>query len=234
MFCRCEKKAIWIFIWHFRFYCRFVFFQDEGLTSEAKAILAATVLIGTWWVTEVLPIAVTALLPIILFPTLGAMDLDTTTTSYGHKYVFLYLDGFILAVTIEKWNLHKRITLTIIKTIGTNMYTIVLGFMVATVFLSMWISNTVTAVMIMPIGISIVKQLKDNPTTPENENEIFGKVLMLAIAYSASIGGIATLIGTPPNLVFAGFVQKTYGLDISFWQWMEFGLPISCFLLLLA
>ena len=210
------------------------FLQDEGLSPEAIAILAATVLIGTWWVTEVLPIAVTALLPIILFPLLGGMDLETTTASYGHKYVFLYLGGFILAVTIEKWNLHKRIALTIIKTIGTNMYTIVLGFMVATAFLSMWISNTATTVMIMPMGISIVKQLNDNPNTPENEHVIFGKVLMLAIAYSASIGGIATLIGTPPNLVFAGFVEKTYGIDISFWQWMKFGLPISCLLLLLA
>lgn len=210
------------------------FLQDEGLSPEAIAILAATVLIGTWWVTEILPIAVTALLPIILFPLLGGMDLETTTASYGHKYVFLYLGGFILAVTIEKWNLHKRIALTIIKTIGTNMYTIVLGFMVATAFLSMWISNTATTVMIMPMGISIVKQLNDNPNTPENEHVIFGKVLMLAIAYSASIGGIATLIGTPPNLVFAGFVEKTYGIDISFWQWMKFGLPISCLLLLLA
>ena len=210
------------------------FLQDEGLSPEAIAILAATALIGTWWVTEVLPIAVTALLPIILFPLLGGMDLETTTASYGHKYVFLYLGGFILAVTIEKWNLHKRIALTIIKTIGTNMYTIVLGFMVATAFLSMWISNTATTVMIMPMGISIVKQLNDNPNTPENEHVIFGKVLMLAIAYSASIGGIATLIGTPPNLVFAGFVEKTYGIDISFWQWMKFGLPISCLLLLLA
>ncbi len=210
------------------------FFQDEGLSPEAIAILAATVLIGTWWVTEVLPIAVTALLPIILFPLLGGMDLETTTASYGHKYVFLYLGGFIMAVTIEKWNLHKRIALTIIKTIGTNMYTIVLGFMVATAFLSMWISNTATTVMVMPMGISIVKQLNDNPNTPENEHVIFGKVLMLAIAYSASIGGIATLIGTPPNLVFAGFVEKTYGIDISFWQWMKFGLPISSLLLLLA
>lgn len=210
------------------------FFKGEGLSEEGRDILAATCWIGIWWVFEVLPIAVTALLPILLFPLLDAVTLGDTTASYGHKYVFLYLGGFILAVAIEKWNLHKRIALQIIKTIGTNMYTIVLGFMVATAFLSMWISNTATTVMVLPMAISIVKQLKDNPNTPEDENKIFSKLLMLAIAYAASIGGIATLIGTPPNLVFAGFVQKTYGVDISFWQWMKFGLPLASVLLVLA
>lgn len=210
------------------------FFKGEGLSEEGRDILAATSWIGIWWVFEVLPIAVTALLPILLFPLLDAVALGDTTASYGHKYVFLYLGGFILALTIEKWNLHKRIALQIIKTIGTNMYTIVLGFMVATAFLSMWISNTATTVMVLPMAISIVKQLKDNPDTPEDENKVFSKLLMLAIAYAASIGGIATLIGTPPNLVFAGFVQKTYGVDISFWQWMKFGLPVASVLLVLA
>ncbi|MCK0159236.1 SLC13 family permease [Allomuricauda sp. F6463D] len=210
------------------------FFGDEALSEQGKNVLAATAWIGIWWVFEVLPIAVTALLPILLFPLLDAVELGDTTASYGHKYVFLYLGGFILAVAIEKWNLHKRIALQIIKTIGTNMYTIVLGFMVATAFLSMWISNTATTVMVLPMAISIVKQLKDNPETPEDENKVFSKLLMLAIAYAASIGGIATLIGTPPNLVLAGFVQKTYGVDISFWQWMKFGLPVSSVLLVLA
>ncbi|RPG34203.1 MAG: DASS family sodium-coupled anion symporter [Muricauda sp. TMED12] len=210
------------------------FFEDDVLSEQGKDVLAATAWIGIWWVFEVLPIAVTALLPILLFPLLDAVALGDTTASYGHKYVFLYLGGFILAIAIEKWNLHKRIALQIIKTIGTNMYTIVLGFMVATAFLSMWISNTATTVMVLPMAISIVKQLKDNPETPKDENKVFSKLLMLAIAYAASIGGIATLIGTPPNLVFAGFVQKTYGVDISFWQWMKFGLPVSSVLLVLA
>lgn len=210
------------------------FFEDDALSEQGKDVLAATAWIGIWWVFEVLPIAVTALLPILLFPLLDAVALGDTTASYGHKYVFLYLGGFILAIAIEKWNLHKRIALQIIKTIGTNMYTIVLGFMVATAFLSMWISNTATTVMVLPMAISIVKQLKDNPETPKDENKVFSKLLMLAIAYAASIGGIATLIGTPPNLVFAGFVQKTYGVDISFWQWMKFGLPVSSVLLVLA
>ncbi|BDW93547.1 SLC13 family permease [Allomuricauda sp. XS_ASV26] len=211
-----------------------LFFKDETLSVQGKNVLAATVWIGVWWVFEVLPIAVTALLPILMFPLLDAVALSDTTASYGHKYVFLFMGGFILAAAIEKWNLHKRIALQIIKTIGTNMYTIVLGFMVATAFLSMWISNTATTVMVIPMAVSIVKQLKDNPDTPEDENKIFSKLLMLAIAYAASIGGIATLIGTPPNLVFAGFVQKTYGVDISFWQWMKYGLPVSSILLILA
>ena len=139
-----------------------------------------------------------------------------------------------MAIAIEKWNLHKRIALNIINLIGTNIYRIILGFMVATAFLSMWISNTATAVMMLPMAMSIVSELKDNPNTIENENIIFGKAVMLGIAYAASIGGIGTLIGTPPNLVFAGFVQKTYGIEISFWQWIRFGLPISIIMLAIA
>lgn len=158
------------------------FFKDEALSEQGRDVLAAITWIGVWWVFEVLPIAATALLPIVLFPLLDAVALGDTTASYGHKYVFLFLGGFILAAAIEKWNLHKRIALQIIKTIGTNMYTIVLGFMVATAFLSMWISNTATTVMVLPMAISIVKQLKDNPETPEDENKVFSKLLMLAIA----------------------------------------------------
>src|SRR5690606_31191477 len=134
----------------------------------------------------------------------------------------------------EKWNLHKRIALYIIRGIGTDVSNIILGFMIATAFLSMWISNTATAVMMLPIGMSIVAQLKDNPATDVNENHIFGKALMLGIAYSASIGGIATLIGTPPNLVLAGYVEEVYNIEISFWQWMKFGLPIALILLIIC
>ena len=208
--------------------------KPSTMSEAAFAVLGVTLWMALWWVTEAIPISVTALLPIILFPLTGALDIETTTAAFGHKYVFLYLGGFMLAVAIEKWNLHKRIALSIIHLIGTNIKLIILGFMVATAFLSMWISNTATTVMVLPMAISIVKQLKDNPDTPEDENKIFSKLLMLAIAYAASIGGIATLIGTPPNLVFAGFVQKTYGVDISFWQWMKFGLPVASLLLVLA
>lgn len=206
----------------------------EGMPETAYDVLCATIWIALWWVTEAVPIAVTALLPIVLFPLTGALDLSTTTASYGHKYIFLYMGGFILAIAIEKWNLHKRMALHIIKLIGTNVKNIILGFMVATAFLSMWISNTATSVMMLPIGMSIVSQLKDNPSTQMDENKLFGKALMLSIAYSASIGGIATLIGTPPNLVFAGYMQEIYNIDISFFQWLKFGLPISILLLFIA
>lgn len=209
-------------------------FNPEGLNPRANAILASTIWIAIWWITEAIPIAVTALLPIILFPLTGGLELTETTASFGHKYVFLYVGGFIIAIAIQKWNLHKRIALNIINLIGTNIVNIILGFMIATAFMSMWISNTATSVMMLPIAIAIVAQLSDNPDTVENENLNFGKALMLAIAYSASIGGIATLIGTPPNLVLAGVVEETFGYEITFAKWFQFGFPISLILLFLC
>jgi len=206
----------------------------EGLSAEATAALAIALWVGTWWVTEAVPIAVSALLPIVLFPLTGALDLGTTTAAYGHKYVFLYLGGFLLAIAIEKVNLHRRIALFIIASIGTRMRMIVLGFMVATAFLSMWISNTATSVMMLPIGLAIIAQYRDHTDTPENEHTQFGKMLMLAIAYSASIGGIGTLIGTPPNLVLAGIVKELYGVEIGFLEWMLLALPLSILLLALC
>ena len=210
------------------------FLELEGLSDQANAVLASTLWIAIWWITEAIRIAATSLLPIILFPLSGALPLADTTSSFGHRFVFLYLGGFILALAIQKWNLHKRIALNIIKVVGTNVQKIILGFMVATAFLSMWISNTATAVMMLPIGIAIIKQMKDLKNTSEDENLIFGKALMLSIAYSASIGGIATLIGTPPNLVFAGIIQETYNIEISFLKWFQFGLPISILLLAIS
>ena len=211
-----------------------LFFKPEGLSPEGIAVLATTLWVAVWWILEVVPIAVTAMLPIILFPITGAMELSTTTAAFGHKYVFLYIGGFTLAIAIEKWNLHKRIALTVINLIGTSVSKIILGFMVATAFLSMWISNTATTVMMLPIGLAIIFQLKDNPETKEDENEIFGKALMLAIAYSASIGGIATLIGTPPNLIFAGILEEQYNIEMTFSKWIIYGLPISILLLFIC
>lgn len=208
--------------------------HPRGMPEPAYDVLCVTIWMALWWVTEAVPIAVTALLPIVLFPLLGVMDIGNTTAAYGDKYVFLYLGGFFLAIAIEKWNLHRRIALNIIRLIGTNINNIILGFMVATAFLSMWISNTATAVMMLPIGTAIISQLKDNPETPKNENVLFGKALMLSIAYSASIGGIATLIGTPPNLVFAAIVKEIYGIEITFLQWSMLGFPVSIGLLFIC
>ena len=229
-----NSKKIGLFLGPVLFILTRLFFHSEGLSNEANAVLASTLWIAIWWTTEAIPIPATSLLPIILFPLSGALSLADTSSSFGHRYIFLYMGGFILALAIEKWNLHKRIALNIIKIIGTNISKIILGFMVATAFLSMWISNTATAVMMLPIAMSIVAQLQDNPNTEKNENLIFGKALMLSIAYSASIGGMATLIGTPPNLVFAGYVEETYGIEITFLQWFKFGVPIAIPLLVIA
>ncbi|MCB0638144.1 MAG: DASS family sodium-coupled anion symporter [Lewinella sp.] len=203
----------------------------EGLSPEGHAVLASTLWVAIWWITEALPIAITSLLPIALFPLTGGMSIADTTASFGHQYIFLYIGGFILAIAIERWHLHKRIALNLILLIGTNMKRIVLGFMVATAFLSMWISNTATSVMMIPIGMAIVSQFKEHPGGNQADSATFGKMLMLAIAYSASIGGVATLIGTPPNLVLASVLREEYDIEITFAQWIMFGLPVSTILL---
>ncbi len=208
-----------------------LFGAPETMNDAAFQVLCVTAWVAIWWITEAIPIAVTALLPIILFPLTGALDLGETTSAFGHKYIFLYLGGFILAIAIEKWNLHRRIALNIISLIGSNINTIILGFMVATGFMSMWISNTATSVMMLPIGMAVVSQFKKNDDGETSDSEFVGKALMLAIAYSASIGGFATLIGTPPNLVLAGVLEETYGVKINFVDWMKVGLPISIVLM---
>ncbi len=205
-----------------------------GLNAQATAVLACAAWMAVWWITEAISIAATALLPIVLFPLTGGLSLTSTTAMYGHQYIFLFLGGFILAIALEKWNLHRRIALNIIALVGTNVRFIILGFMLATGFLSMWISNTAAAVMLLPVGMAIVMQLRDNPRTVVNENHKFGKALMLSIAYAASIGGMATLIGTPPNLVMAGVIKETYGVEITFLQWFLLAFPISVVLLLVA
>lgn len=229
-----NSKQIGLILGPLLFLLAINFFKPKGLSEEAIAIFACTLWIAVWWIFEAIPIAITSLLPIVLFPITGGLSLRETTTSFGHPYIFLYIGGFMLAIAIEKWNLHRRIALTVIKLIGTNIKSIILGFMIATAALSMWISNTATSVMMLPIGMAIISQLKDNPETIENETRTFGKALMLAIAYSASIGGVATLIGTPPNLVLAGIVTELYGIEITFSQWIFFGLPISMLLLVIC
>ena len=202
------------------------------MSTEGFHLFGIIIWMAVWWISEVVPIAVTSLLPIILFPSLNILNIQDTGANYGHKYIFLFIGGFILANAIQKWNLHKRIALNIILKIGGSTDKIILGFMLATGFLSMWISNTATTVMMLPIALSVINQLKDHPDTIENENKVFGKALMLGVAYSASAGGIATLIGTPPNLIFAGFVQENFNIEISFFQWMKIGFPVSIILML--
>ena len=216
------------------FFLTLLFFQPDDLSSAGVAVLASTIWIAVWWMTEAIPIPATSLLPIILFPVTHGLDIDATTSAYGNDTIFLFMGGFMVALTMEKWNLHRRIALNIITAIGTNTNRIVLGFMIATGFLSMWISNSATAMMMVPIGLAIIYQVSDavknDPsydidTAPQHFN--FGKAMMLGIAYSASLGGISTIIGTPPNAALAGAIKELYGIELSFATWMLFGVPIA-------
>lgn len=206
---------------------------DDITKQPALNVLASTVWMATWWILEIVPIAVTALIPVIIYPIFANLSIKNVAANYGHPYVFLYLGGFLVALAIEKYNLHRRMALTILYFIGTQKHKVILGFMVATAFMSMWISNTATAVMMLPVGISII-HIIDNSKIHNNNDDggSFGKALLLAIAYSASIGGIATLIGTPPNLVLAGVLKDKMGIEISFFHWLKIGLPISVIMLI--
>lgn len=205
----------------------------EGFPPKSKAIIACTVWVALWWVTEAVPIAVTAMLPLILFPLTGLMDIRATAIPYSNPLIYLFVGGFVLALAMEKWNLHKRIALNIIKYVGTKQRQLILGFIIATGFLSMWISNTATTVMMLPIALSIISESKSITTENNNANKSdFAKALILSLPYSASIGGMATLVGSPTNLIFADAVKRFYGIDIPFDQWLYIGLPIAVILLI--
>lgn len=227
-----SKKAFGLILGPLAFLGIQLFYQPEGMSDAAHAVLACTLWIAIWWISEAAPMAVTALLPIILFPLTGATDIKAAVSGYSHPFIFLFIGGFILAIALEKWKLHKRIALLIISWVGTSKQMIVLGFMIATAFLSMWISNTATTVMMLPIGMAIIDKLRAD--SEKEQNNKFGTVLMLAIAYSASIGGIATLIGTPPNLILVGVIQETFNFNLSFLEWFKIGLPFSIVLLFIC
>ena len=209
----------------------FLIHPFDGMNSESHAIFCSVLWIATWWITEAIPIPVTSLLPLVLFPLTGGLDLKLTASSYGDKIIYFYMAGFFLAIAMEKWNLHKRIALNIINVVGYNKKSMLLGFMIATAFLSMWLSNTSTSIMMLPIGIAIVSQvsLKKNIL-----NSNFGKVLMLGIAYSASIGGFATIYGTPPNLILLANIEEYFNLSIDFSSWFIMAFPLSCILLFIC
>lgn len=213
------------------FFLILFFAKPADLSPEGLAMMAATSWVAIWWITEAIPIAATSLLPLVLFPLLGIMGIKDSSIAYADPMVLLYMGGFMIAMTIEKWNLHKRIALSIISIIGTELKNIILGFMVATAFLSMWISNTATALMMLPIGMAVVSQLGSNLTTTSIKEEKIGQALMLGIAYSASIGGMATIIGTPTNIVLAGVVKQLYQVEIGFATWMMLGVPVAVGLL---
>jgi len=201
-----------------------LFFEPQGLSDSARAVLASTLWIATWWVTEAIPIPATSLLPIVLLPLTGGLNVRSATAAYGDKMLFLFMGAFMIAIAMEKWNLHRRIALNVIHFVGTNANRMVLGFMIATSFLSMWISNTATTMMMMPIGVAIISQFRSY--FDETSGKYFGKMLMLGIAYSASMGGLGTLVGTPTNPIFAAIVKQTFAVEISFASWLSLGLPL--------
>ncbi|MEJ2554254.1 MAG: DASS family sodium-coupled anion symporter [Gammaproteobacteria bacterium] len=201
-------------------------------------VAAVTVLMGVFWIMEAIPMAATALLPIALFPLLGVMPTAKVTEPYANHLIYLFMGGFLIAAAIEKWQLHKRIALRTVSLVGVSPKRIVLGFMLATAFLSFWISNTAAAMMMVTIGIALLHQLSEAEdaaaeTDPDDRSN-FATALMLGIAYAASIGGVATLIGTPPNAILAGIAEKHYGIVIGFARWMEFAAPLAAVMLLVT
>jgi solute carrier family 13 (sodium-dependent dicarboxylate transporter), member 2/3/5 len=213
-----------------------LFFADPDFISPgAYKVLAVALWMIIWWISEAAPIPITALLPLIVFPVLGVMKMSEAAAPYANPIIFLFMGGFMIAIGLEKHRLHERIALNLIRITGTSGNGIILGFLIATGFISMWISNTATAMMMLPIAISVITLLrtekKNNPEeeTPGERN--FGIGLMLVIGYAANIGGVGTLIGSPPNVVFAGLLDQFYDQKMQFGKWMLIGLPISIILL---
>jgi sodium-dependent dicarboxylate transporter 2/3/5 len=204
-----------------------------SFSTDQWRVICLAVWMLIWWITESAPIAVTALLPILLLPALGVFSLKESTAPYGSDIVFLFFGGFVIAIALEKWNVHRRIAMNVVKLTGTKANRIILGFMLATGALSLWISNTACAVMMLPMALSVIDLLRDPAIEldPKNRRN-FAISLLLGIAYAANAGGIGTLIGTPPNLVMAGFLKEQYGIEISFLDWMKIGLPFAAVLLM--
>lgn len=209
---------------------------ESWLADNAVKTIGVAAWMITWWITESVPIPVTAMLPLILFPFLGIMDMRDSASPYANPIIFLFMGGFLIALALEKHRLHERIALHLIRITGTSGNGIILGFMIATAGLSMWISNTATAMMMLPIAMSVVnllKKHKDQAIHEFNKSERnFALGLMLMVGYAATLGGMATLIGTPPNVVFAGLLDKFYQEKISFADWMIVGVPVAIVLLM--
>jgi sodium-dependent dicarboxylate transporter 2/3/5 len=207
----------------------------EGLPPKAWVTASIGILMAVWWATEAVPIAVTALLPVVFFPMFGVSSIQDTTAPYANKVIFLFLGGFIVAFAMQRWNLHRRIALTVLQHAGGNGRSLVGGFMLASAVISMWVMNTSTTMMLLPIAVSIITVIhKTVVSLDEKEKEDFQFSLLLGVAYGATIGGIATLVGTAPNAMFAAFMQENYGTSIDFSSWMLVGLPMSAMMLPLA
>jgi solute carrier family 13 (sodium-dependent dicarboxylate transporter), member 2/3/5 len=177
------------------------------------------------WMTEALPIPVTALLPLVLFPALHLSDIRETAVPYSNPLIFLFLGGFVIALAMQRWNLHRRVAIRLISAMGTRPARIVAGFLLASALVSMWVSNTATALMMLPIAMSVAHLIPES-SRRDPQIRAFGVALMLSVAYGATTGGMATLIGTPPNALLAGYLDNVYQLQIGFGQWMLIGMPV--------
>jgi sodium-dependent dicarboxylate transporter 2/3/5 len=221
------KRIIGLYIAPALFIFIVFFVELEPANPSVSYTLAVAILMALWWITEVIPIAITSLLPVVLFPLLGVMDGKEVSSAYFNHVIFLFIGGFIVALAMQKWDLHKRIALKILSFTGTSPSKILLGFMLASAFLSMWISNTATAMMMVPILLSIIVKLEDILEPEDLRKYSIG--LLLGVAYGSSIGGIATLVGTPPNLSFVRIMQIMFpeAPEVSFSSWFVFAMPLS-------
>lgn len=234
-----KRQKIGLFLGPLLFILMLVVPAPADMAPVAQKMAAVAILMATWWMTEAIPIPATSLLPIALFPLLGIMHTKSAAAPYASHLIFLFMGGFIIALAMQRWDLHRRVAMHIVNVVGFSPSRLIFGFMTATAALSAFVSNTATTVMMMPIGLAIIqhvvtegkKEGLDSTIDFSPEQFAFGLNLMLGIAYAASIGGIATLIGTPPNTVLAGYLTKTYGYEITFANWMLVGVPLVCVML---
>ena len=208
--------------------------NGAGISADARFVAAIATLMAVWWMTEAIPLAATSLLPIVLIPALTERTVGEATAPYASSIVFLFLGGFLIAIAMEKWNLHRRVALLTLRGVGIEPRRIVLGLMIATGFLSMWVSNTATTLMMLPIGFSVLALVASRTGEDDHNIKRFGTCLVLAIAWSASMGGLGTLLGSPPNAIIAGYAADELGRTIGFFEWMLLGVPTAVTFILLG
>jgi len=215
-------KIIGLCLGLFFFLLTFILPAPENMSDAAWSTAGVTLLLAVWWATEAIPIPMTSLLPLLLFPALGVMSLADSAAPYAKPTIFLLMGGFIIATGLARWNLHRRLSLNILARVGNHPSSLIAGFMGTTALISMWISNTASTIMMIPIALSVAGEVVHDTN---KQHQGFVLCLILGIAYSASIGGLGTIIGTPPNLFVVSFMKENYGTDISFLSWMMFGIP---------
>ena len=211
------------------------FLKADGLGQEAVLVAATGAWMAIWWATEAIPVSMTAFLPLIVFPILGVSPVNQIAAPYAHPIIYLFFGGFVVALAIERCGLHRRIALAVFRAVGTDARALIGGFMLAAAIVSMWISNTSTSLMLLPIAVSVVTVIGETmPELDTRQRSNFGTSLLLGLAYGATLGGVATLVGTPPNAFMVGFMSDTYGIEIDFARWMLVGVPVTAVLLPLA